>query len=584
MDIEKKLDAIIERYHMAEKTYFKDSLSKIINMEIKKATEKYGNKIVVRGVKYHDDGKYPLCTLIETAGNITAVTDLNPFSDMLRISSAKEVDFFSASWLPSKEECDIYLINAVSKGRNIYYEVKEKLEQKGIHVIDLYRSIRIKYSIIVDRPYDDYRNEYDYTNNLLGDVRKIYLSDKSLENLKKLLGTCLVVRDFVSFFKYAGEEQGRIENETELRELKRDVEDFLEEIKDELDIRRERIGSKDIVVHWVDQISYAEGNLLPKLRERMQKGLDFASAYTHTPYTQPTVRMIFWKEFRKGGNAARRYEEKNIEDSELYKKITSAGYSFKVCGYLEQILYKDYSQDFNKENVASGVHYFRMLNSILNSEKPVVGMIHILNETHEPYMSPEADWENRTFEFYDSYSSAQKKIEMSARYIDEVMDFYDKLLGDGMIHIYMSDHGKWEDIDRRRFKDEAMHTLFGITNAGVCGEVKRLFSYQNFDKLMDWILETAKPEEMFFNDIPIYSEGFKTVIRERAVEHEEICAGYCGLNFAEEKYVCLESGMEYYYKKADGESHNYITDDKCRDRVEYLRARCSELKKTILEE
>lgn len=582
MDIEKKLDTIIEKHHLIGKAYFRDSLSDIICAELKAAIGKYGDKIVVRGVKYHENGEYSLCKLVESIGSITAVADQNPFSDKLRISANKEVTFFSSSWLPTKEECDIYLINAFSKGRNIYYEVKKKLEPKGIYVIDLYRSIRIKYSIIVDRPYDDYQNEYDYTHNLLGKARKEFLSNKSVENLKKVLGTCLVLRDFVSFFKYAEKEEELIKNEAELQTLKREVENFLWEIKDELSRRKRKNGNKDILVHWVDQISYGERDLLPKMRNRMQNGLDFVNAYTHTPYTQPTARMMFWKEFRKERNSVQKYEEKEMKESELYQKIVTEGYHFEICGYLNQILFKDYSQDYNKENVASGVHYFRMLNYILNSEKPVFGIVHVLNEAHEPYMSPEAGWENRAFEFYDSYKLAQEKIELSARYIDDVMDFYDSLFGDGMINIYMSDHGKWEDIDRRRFKDEAMHTLLGVTNAGICGKMERLFCYHDFDKLVQWTLEAAKPEEMFFNDIPIYSEGFKTVIRERAEEYEEICAGYSGLNFVDEKYVCLDNGNEYYYKKSDGESRNYIDDEEYRERVKYLRSRCAGYKKTVL--
>lgn len=583
MDIEKKLDTIVEKYHLIERTYFRDSLSDIICTELKEAIKKYGNKIVVRGVKYHENGDYSLCKLVENVGNITAVVDQNPFSDKLVISSEKTVDFFGDLWNPSKEDCDIYLIDAVSKGRNIYYEVKEKLEPKGIYVIDLYRDLRIKHSIIVDRSFDDYRDEYDYTYNLLGQARKDFLLEKSLENLKKVLGTCLIVRDFVSFFKYAAEEEERIKDDEDLQKLRAEVDSLLKEIRDRFCLRGKSIGNKDIMIHWVDQVSYNEGKLLPQMRAKMQDGVDFENAYTHTPYTQPAVRMIFWKEFRKEGNGGGRYEERELKDSELYQGILSEGYGFEVCGYLNQILYKDYSQDCNKENVASGMHYFRMMNRILNSEKPVVGIVHILNETHEPYMSPEADGENRAFEFYDSYGSAQKKIELSAQYIDDVIDFYDRLLGKNVINIYMSDHGKWEDIDRRRFKDEAMHTLLGITNIGVCGKVKRLFCYQDFSKLMRWVLQMAKPEEMFFNDIPIYSEGFKTVIRERTKAYEEICAGYCGLNFADEKYVCLENGTEYYYKKSDGESRNYIADEECRERVEYLRFRCRECKKSVLE-
>lgn len=583
MNIENKLDTIIEKYKLSEKVYFRDRLSEIIKMELRAEISKYGNKIVIRGINNHEDGEYALCKLVDEIGNVKAVVDQFPFSDKLCITSDKEVPFFSSSWLPSKEECDIYLINAFSKGRNIYYEMKEKLEaRRGIHVIDLYRIIRIKYSIIVDRPYDDYRNEYDYTHHLLGNVRKDFLTDKTLENLKKMLGMSLILRDFVSFFKYMDEETDLIEDKKEFQEMRGEVESLLIEIKDKLILRKQKFDKKDIIIHWIDQVSFEEGDLFPKLRNRMRSGLNFLNAYTHTPYTLPTARMIFYKEFWKRESVVGKCEDRVIEDSALYQNIESEEYKFEIFGNLKQVLYNDYSQEYNAENVVTTIHYFRLLNFILNSESPIVGMIHISCETHEPYMSPEVDWENRAFEYYDSYISAQKKIVASALYIDEVMGFYDDLYGSGTINIYMSDHGKWEDVDRRRFKDEAMHTLLGVTNAGICGSVNRLFSYQDFDKLIKWVLEMAKSEEMFFNDVPIYSEGLKAVINERVQENEEICAGYCGLNSPDDKYVCLDNGTEYYYKKTYGESQNNIDDKDYKERVEYLRHRCNELKKAFL--
>ena len=46
------------------------------------------------------------------------------------------------------------------------------------------------------------------------------------------------------------------------------------------------------------------------------------------------------------------------------------------------------------------------------------------------------------------------------------------------------------------------------------------------------------------------------------------------------KYA-LGNGREYYYRKSDGESRNYIEDEEYRERVEYLRSRCDECKKSV---
>jgi len=294
--------------------------------------------------------------------------------------------------------------------------------------------------------------------------------------------------------------------------------------------------------------------------------------------------MIFWKQFR-GENfreLSGRYEERELKDSGLYRQILDAGYELEILGLLKQIVYQDMDTYFDV-STASGVLYFQMLDFLLNSEKPVFGMIHILNETHEPYISPEAGLENTTFEFSDSYESAANRIAVSAEYMDEVIDFYDSLLGEKVINIYMSDHGKWEDIDRRRYKDEAMHTILGVTNTGICGKVERLFCYRDFDKLVSWTLEMAKPEEMFFNDIPIYSERFKAAIKARTDDMEEICAGYNGLNTRTDKYLCLENGKEYYWLKEEGETENYIHDRKYEARIKQLRSRCIELRDAMLE-
>lgn len=583
MDINKELDLIMDKYNLGRLKYLRESLGEIIKNELENAVRLYGNRIVVRGIKYRENGDYSLCALAEQCGDITAVVDQKVFSERLLLPSGKEVPFHEIDWKPSKEICDIYLINAVYKGQDIYYQEQERLGDQGIYVMDLYKIIRMKYSIPLDKAFDEFTEEIDYTHNRIWLAREKFLQDRSWESFQELLGECLSLRDFVSFFKYANEEKEMISQKETLGNLKEDIETFLKKIKEEFDKKKERQEYRDIIVHWIDQVSYGERMLLPGLEKKLESGLAFQNAYTHTPYTQPTVRMIFWKQFR-GENAAGTpggYDKRNLKDSELYNRIQDAGYELEIFGFLKQIIDKDADTCFAMPT-ASGALYFQMLNVLLNSEKPVFSMVHILNETHEPYMSPEAGLENTSFEFSDSYESAAKRITISASYMDEVIDFYDSLLGEQVINIYMSDHGKWEDIDRRRYKDEAMHTILGITNIGVHGTVERLFSYRDFYKLAGWVLEMAGPEEMFFNDIPVYSKHLKIGIMERTGDTEEICAGYSGVNTRTDKYVCLDNEKEYYLLKKDGETENHMDDRKYADRINRLRMRYLKLRNAML--
>lgn len=585
MNINKELDLIMDKYNLGGLKYLRESIREIIQNELEKAVRLYGNKIVIRGIKYREDGDYSLCALAEQCGDITAVVDQNAFSDKLHLPSGKEIPFHETDWKPSKDICDIYLINAIKKGQDIYCQEQKQLGDEGIYVMDLYRMIRMKYSIPLDKvkAFDELTEEIDYTHNRIWLARERFLQDRSWKNFQELLGECLALRDFVSFFKYANEEKDMINQRETLRKLKEDIEAFLNTIKEEFAKKKEHQEYRDIIVHWIDQVSYEERMLLPGVEKKLENGLLFQNAYTHTPYTRPTVRMIFWKQFREENAAGTPggYDKRNLKDSGLYNRIQDAGYELEIFGYLKQILDKDADNCF-AATTASGVLYFQMLNALLNSEKPVFSMVHILNETHEPYMSPEAGVENTSFEFSDSYESAAERITISAAYMDELIDFYDSLLGEQVINIYMSDHGKWEDIDRRRYKDEAMHTILGITNIGVRGTVERLFPYRDFDKLVGWVLEMAGPEEMFFDDLPIYTKHLRIGIMERKGDTEEICTGYIGINTRTDKYICLDNEKEYYLLKKDGETENHMDDRKYVERISRLRMRCLQLRDAML--
>ncbi len=586
LDIEKELDGIMEKYGMGYEVCYKESLKSVICEIIQKAVQQYGKKIIVRGLKKSNLGKYPILSLLEEQAEVVGVVDLHPFDNIVRFEGKhglKEVPFVENGVKIEKKSCDIYIINTLYQGKNIYYEVKDELQAKGIGVIDLYKMIRTNYSLAPSKLYDEYDKERDFSYNLIWHEVNVFRKYKNQESLEKLLSVCLYLRDFVSFFRYVEEGKDIVNRTKKIQELVKEIQNFLGKVKRQIEIRERSLKQKDIIVHWIDQLSYGELFMLPKLSKRIQNALFFENSYTVTPYTRPTARMMFWKEFRgitdeHSKKVNGEYEEKSLEDSTLYQKIRHSDYNFQVCGYVKKILEKEAAGlEMCEFSVASTVHYFQMINKIINASKPIFGIVHILNETHEPYVSPESGLENKSFEFQNAYAESKEKIEASAAYADELIDFYTELIGNNSVGIYMSDHGKWEDIDRRRYQDTAMHTILGITNIGLRGRVERTFSYQCFEELVEWVLKLAAPEEMFFNDLPIYSEGFKAAIRERTQEVEEIYSGYKGVNTSQDKYVRLDNGQEFYFLKSENELENHVFDLTYEERVNELRQRCNEL-------
>ncbi len=590
LDIEKQLEQIMKKYGMSYEAYYKDSLADIIQQILQKAVEKYGPKLIVRGLKKSDTDKYPILSLLDEQAEIVGVVDLHPFDTVVKFegkNGAREVPFVKNDVEIRKENCDIYLINTLYQGKNIYYEVKEDMQAKGIGVVDLYKTIRTKYSLAPSKLYEEYGTERDFSHNHIWNKLNCFRENRTQENLVELLGVCLYLRDFTSFFRYVEEGKEIVAKAEKLQKLVEEIKAFMRKIKEQIQIREKSLKKKDIIIHWIDQVSYSELFLMPKLQERIQKELFFQNAYAVTPYTRPVARMIFWQEFRgitdeNSQSVDCKYKEKRLEDSQLYQNIKCSDYDFQVCGYVKQILEKEsVGTEMCEFSVASTVHYFQMLNKLLNASKPIFGIIHILNETHEPYVSPESGLDNKSFEFQSAYGESKEKIQISAAYADEIMDFYTKLMGDNIVGIYMSDHGKWEDIDRRRYQDIAMHTILGITNLGIKGRVERIVSYQHFGDIVEWVLKMATPEEMFFNDLPIYSEGFKAAIRERTEDVMEIYSGYKGVNTSRDKYVQLDNGEEYYFLKSENEKNNHIHDMAYEERINELREKCHRLEEKL---
>lgn len=581
MDIDEKMDEILRTHQIYERenigggVTLKERLGKVILEIIDSYTSQFGSRVFLRGLKPSSEPIHPLLQLLWNKVEIVGVSDKAPFSRTLLLPDGRQLQFITEQ--DEMPEFDFCLVNAMHSGKDICWELRKR--KNKVPIIDLYCEIRTKYSLNTSKMYEEYGEERDFSYNRLQEFLEKFRSQKTYETLSQLLGICLSRRDFISFFQYLREGKKCFPEDKALLNLESDVKRFLMDVKRMLRRRRVHNDKKDIVLHWLDQLGYEELEWMPKTKERMEKGLYFTNAYTVTPYTKPTARMLFFKEYRwKGGGE---YLPKRLSDSAIYNRIKEKGYNFHAFGYLEGILNPSMAGEENCEMSApASWNYWRMIREMISSKQPVFFMVHVLTETHEPFASPEADKANPCFEFQASYESEKEKMKVSASYIDRLEQFYAELLGEETVHIYMSDHGKWEDVDRRRWEDCSMHTILGIVNGGVCGRVDRLFSYENFENLTAMVLELAKPEQMFLCDVPIYSKGFQAAIRERT-DSDSIASGYCGIRTSKDKYVVLDDGRELYYRCGTSGEKYLDRKDADIERIEFLREVCRKQREAL---
>lgn len=571
MNIFKRIEYICKKYEIDTEKYMRDQVESLLIVALNNAIKTYGKRVIVRGVPRGKDGKsYPFLELISEFADIIAVQDKNIMENRLVLHNGKTIPV-----IPIEQEvsgCDIYLIRSMRDGQKIVAE-NQYLKEKGIYIFDIYHTLATKYGTRVNA-YEEYNQEIDYTCNRIKNAEIIYYREKTQDNLKNLIGQCLCLGDFVSLIRYQDEEKELILHSTEIQQFINDINGLLRDIKELINQRKTNIldGKKDIIWHWIDDVGYEELDLLPKISRKINEGIQFTNAYTTTPYTNPTIKMVFWNEYRKGKAYG---DKKEFNSSGIYKLLKNNGYQFKSYGHITNLL--NIGNSFGERMDISAIitiSYLKMLQDILDADKPCVMLVHTFIETHPPFSSPIYDMQLEHNFFWHSYQELLPKIRNSTKYADEIIEFYTDLLGKETVNIFMSDHGKWQFCETRRWKEESTHIFLGVTNMGIQATVTRLFSLYDFDKLISFILNSFEywREEVLIEDEPVYSEVLRQNISNRAKDDfEDICSGYTGIVTEMDKYILQENGKEYYFIKSEGESINRLNEITFKERIEYLK-------------
>lgn len=242
---------------------------------------------------------------------------------------------------------------------------------------------------------------------------------------------------------------------------------------------RETLSSKqgnDIIIYWIDAMSYEESNKLEYLESRREHSLYFHNAYAETPYTNAVCRSMFCQ-LRQIDDLGYKMKDINYVNSPLLRDIAKQGYDFNlVSDYLSGLFGKKYSHcaDIVKKTSCSEI-LWNLLDQVLISRQKTVYLVHILGELHRPYLSV------RRERIESQYDRISRKSQISE--VDAQLCFYDEMFGEKPYRIYMSDHGAWNDVRRK------IHIHFQVYHSSWNGhETDKLFCFLDFSKIMHLLL------------------------------------------------------------------------------------------------
>lgn len=296
---------------------------------------------------------------------------------------------------------------------------------------------------------------------------------------QKLFFLSLYIRNFIQAEKYQKmlEEAGEQSSGNAWKE----VQALLTDIRHRLHSRK----SADIVMLWMDAVSYGTGQDMPFLQKQVDGGVNYENAFTVTPRTNPTAQTLFSGEKLIDDSL---YLKKEIteENSVVIQDLLNHGYVCKVIsGYLVIFERKLRSENYHELYTPCSVVFWDMLYNLLNSESPVFLLAHALTEGHAPHLT--TDMEEKDF---CSWSSRLHKGHLE---LDRQMEFYMDFLGKEVVKIFMSDHGQPQ-------VKEQFHTYFIVKGKNYQRRAaKELFSYVDFHKLLHEILEGNKLDHPIFD-------------------------------------------------------------------------------------
>jgi len=487
------------------------------------------------------------------------------------------------------------------------YEYQDHIKEKKVHKIEEILSYHIDYMIIGSYRYRDemkrtlrqvgfegeiidfYEFLGSYIDEHYADYEMIFQVRKALERAEipekieltqKLIKYYILIKDFESAKIHIRDYIEQEYNEYERYiQLESDLEELLKEIHEYLNQRNQ----KDIIVNWIDALPYNKINDFPFLKSEAERGVTFDNAYTIMPWTRGTLRTVLYGKYPITDKL---FLQKKFlaEEAKTLKLLIENNYKFAYCGL--GIYAKTFDDNvitkwgiYTNKNASSISRQWDALSLMCENDQPLCILIHTLYETHGPYICgecetfirfgfSEADWEK---------GECKKQAEISGKYIDKKLDFYNKLYGNNAYRIYMSDHGNVGDCI---MDDHKIHVIFIIEHKRIRHEViQGMFSLVEFPKVIEMILmedfEWAKleDEKVIVETYDAYDERKVNDILAGKLERRDWLQ--CrGVITEQDKYFLYADGVEYYFPSRQ-ENKNEIENKDYAMRISRLREICN---------
>lgn len=378
--------------------------------------------------------------------------------------------------------------------------------------------------------------------------------------LRELILNYLYIRDFNSAFYYIRKyDILNNHNNSDFDKVEKELNELFVEMKEKLSQRRQ----KDIILFWCDSIPYQEFVGYGFLKEEAQNSLFFENAYTHNPYTHTTSQTLWTgMPFFEGGL----YDWNKptvVKQGRTIDFLENNGY--KLCeihsNYIQEKYVRDLFYTVKSSRPPAAMNLWEMLAQLLENENNKYFIVcHMTCEMHPPY------WNGISRKMcvgsnniYADETLLSDQIRESSKYLSTQILWYSNFLGENACRIYMSDHGHGTPT----YLEKKVHTFCFVKDKRVKkGRFNKFFSYLNFYKLLEYILEPSnkKLDDIFSEYILIqgdhpYGKAFCEDIVEKLERKEDILLekwmGYRGIIKNGYKLVCFPNGKEVWMDMDD---------------------------------
>ena len=481
-------------------------------------------------------------------------------------------------------------------------EIKSLLSVYGINAVSIYdylftRGIQLEgnYYDIFSEEYDGCFSEAKTINYKEIDMNGIFFYDRRCYEiaqdeavaemyLARMIFDCIYVKDFMLTRQYIEEYIAKKFTYAERYcQCLSEIEGLLEKIKTALAER----NKDDVIIFWLDELEHGDDKEMPFLRSLSDNSIDFENAYTVTPYTHSTAKVLMTGRYTVDDKGYQQIVDRNCS---FIKQIENRGYSFKFYTFLREV-----DRTVKGKCIYNGNGHatlsemcWNVLCDLVDNSAPICSIIHEVVHTHPPYISfgltqslyayIEVPWR-----IPDTNEMKIRQIQNveSCVYTDKVLKFYNEIIPSQTLKIFMSDHGH-SVLDR-------WHTIFRIVQKDIRTlKIKKIFSYINFEKLVLMLVDNKKEIDFdailtdyaYIQDIDVYNKKYLKIILNSNIKllTKQFFLGYKGIITETDQYIRYNDGsVQYMNRNASGKK---LT----KERELYLSSLVSEYPKNLIED